>query len=447
MGKILIIDDDAYVCKQLTEFLQKHGFDVLTAYTANKGLKLLKSGDVDFIFCDYRLPDTYGLEAFSHIKRIDSHVPVVFMTAYADVRTAVKLIRRGALDYVTKPLLPEAVLKLVYKGLQDESENKAAFEQQFIAGSSVAMQNVMTHVDLVAPTDLSVLIEGETGTGKEYVARVIHYRSHRQDQPFVALDCGALPGDLANSELFGHVKGAFTGAIQDKKGCFEEAGGGTLFLDEVGNLSHENQARLLRTLQEKMISRLGDSKTVDVDVRIITATNEALQQEVKQLQFREDLYHRLNGFKISIPPLRDRKADIFVFAQRFLENANQEFYKSVAGFDEEVEAIFRRYPWPGNVRELESIVNRCVLLASGSLVTADTLPDEIRRAGVDANEGDEPNKERPVTLKQTAMAAEREAILHALKISGYNKSKAADILEVDRKTLYNKMREYSIRLL
>ncbi len=448
MGKILIIDDDTYICKQLKGYLQKQGYNVVTAYTANNGLKALKEGGADFVLCDYRLPDADGLEVFARIRKKEPLLPVVFMTAYADVRTAVKTIRAGALDYITKPFHPEEIGKLVRKGLSGRQERIDLFEKRFVKGSGEAIQNVLNHLELVAPTGLSVLIEGETGSGKEFIARAIHYGSLRKDKPFVALDCGAMPGELTNSELFGHVKGAYTGAIKDKAGCFEAAVGGTLFLDEVGNLSHENQVRLLRTLQEKTITRLGGNKKVKVDVRIITATNDDLAVRVRKKLFREDLYHRINGFKISLPPLRERKDDIFVFAGRFIENANADFNKNIGGLDEEVKKIFLSYPWPGNIRELENVINRCVLLATGSLITAETLPDEIRfcdetyvetnRTSFQAN--------RPVSLRQAAMIAERKAIITALKETGYNKSRAAGLLKVDRKTLYNKMREYSIKL-
>ncbi len=448
MSTILIIDDDTYICRQLDSLLRKHGHHVRIAHTANNGIKEVKRGGVDFVLCDYRLPDADGMELFRRIKKREPHVPVVILTAYADVRTAVQMIRAGALDYITKPLLPEEIMKTIQKGFMAGPDDIHSFERRFIIGGDPAIQNVMQHVDMVAPTDLSVLVEGETGSGKEFIARAIHYRSQRKEKPFVALDCGALPGELANSELFGHVKGAFTGAIQDKAGCFEEAEGGTLFLDEVGNLSHENQIRLLRTIQEKSISRLGDNKVRDVDVRIISATNEDLMKDVQEGGFREDLYHRINGFKILLPPLRRRKEDIFAFAEQFREQANNDFGKQVKGFTVEVQDIFRRYPWPGNIRELENVVHRCVLLEQGDYVCVDTLPEEILQHADEAGleQTLRGKLKQPVSLKQAAMIAEREAIITALNESGYNKSKAAQLLKVDRKTLYNKMREYNIRI-
>jgi len=447
MATILIIDDDTFICKQLDLLLKKQGHHVRIAYTANNGIKELKRGGVDFVLCDYRLPDANGDEIFRRVKKREPYVPVVIMTAYADVRTAVQMIRAGAFDYITKPFLQEEIIRVINRGLKESPDDLDGFENRFISGEDPAMQNVMQHVEMVAPADLSVLIEGETGSGKEFIARAIHHRSQRKDKPFVALDCGALPGELANSELFGHVKGAFTGAIQDKVGCFEAAEGGTLFLDEIGNLTHENQVRLLRTIQEKAISRLGDNRVRSVDVRIISATNEDLMKDVTQSNFREDLYHRINGFKITLPPLRQRKHDVFVFAERFRENANQSLGKKVPGFDEKVKEIFLRYPWPGNIRELENIIYRCVLLEQGDKISPNTLPEEIRRYADLSAEKEElkTRLRRPMSLKEAAIMAEREAIIMALKTCSYNKTKAADILKVDRKTLYNKMREYSIK--
>ncbi len=448
MATILIIDDDTYICKQLETLLKKQGYHVRIAYTANNGIKEIKRGGVDFVLCDYRLPDADGPELLARIRKRELFIPVVFMTAYADVRTAVQMIRAGALDYITKPFLQEEIIKIIEKGMKAGPDDLEGFEKRFVKGEDGAMQNVMRHVEMVAPTDLSVLVEGETGSGKEFIARNIHYQSQRKEKPFVALDCGALPGELANSELFGHVKGAFTGAIKDKAGCFEEAAGGTLFLDEIGNLSHENQVRLLRTIQEKSISRLGDNKVKEVDVRIISATNEDLTRDVQAANFREDLYHRINGFKIVVPPLRQRKNDIFTFAARFLENANLEFGKKVTGLDDEARDAFFRYPWPGNIRELENVVRRCVLLAQGEKIGVDTLPEEITHYSENSGwgKGLQHKPSRPMSLKQAAMMAEREAIITALEGAGYNKSKAAQMLKVDRKTLYNKMREYSIRV-
>jgi two-component system response regulator HydG len=294
-----------------------------------------------------------------------------------------------------------------------------------------------------------VLIVGETGSGKEYVAKAIHYASARRDKPFVAVDCGAIPKDLANSELFGHIKGAFTGAINNKMGYFEQAEGGTLFLDEVGKLPYENQVKLLRALQERFINKVGDNKIIKVDVRIITASNDDLHYLVEKNEFREDLYHRLNGFKINLPALRDRGNDIMEFAAFFIDKANKSFNKSVAGINEEARELIFKYNWHGNIRELQNVMNRAVLLSKGDLITAEVLPDEIRfnklQAGAhDMNSG---NHKKDVTeLKEATLITEKEVITNALLESNYNKSKAAKMLNIDRKTLYNKIKQYDIEI-
>jgi len=307
----------------------------------------------------------------------------------------------------------------------------------------------MQHVDAVGPTDISVLIEGETGSGKEYVARAIHYASKRRDMPFIAVDCGALPTELANSELFGHVKGAFTGAIKDKAGYFEEAKGGTIFLDEVGNLPHENQVKLLRALQERVITRVGDFTRIPIDVRVLAASNEELIGAVKENRFREDLYHRLNGFAIKLPPLRERGEDIFIFANHFREKANQAFGKSVKEIEPALEKLFTQYSWPGNIRELQNVVNRCVLLSRGDTLEVQTVPEEMlqEQHHADSSGSDRGGESRADgQLREATLEAEKEAIIKALTRARYNKSKAAKILDIDRKTLYNKIREYNIDL-
>ncbi len=451
MKKILVIEDDAFMCDLLVNHLQQSGFEVKGAYTGKSGIKLMKEGHFDIVLCDYRLPNTDGYEVLQQIKAKKPSVPVIIMTAYAEIRMAVKLIKSGAYDYVTKPVQPEEIIHLINKaiGSRKEKETGRSFTDNFISGSNKAMQEVMELVKTVAPTGLTVLIEGETGSGKEYIARAIHYASARNKQPFVAVDCGTIPKDLANSELFGHIKGSFTGAVSDKSGYFEQARGGTLFLDEVGNLPHENQMKLLRTLQERTINRLGDDKMIPVDVRIITASNEDLWKLVEAKRFREDLYHRLNAFKIELPPLRERGEDIMVFAQFFIERANKSFNKSVAGFDEGARKQIFQYDWPGNIRELQNVVTRAVLLARGERITADVLPDEIRFNQLQSASPSQAslNKRNDVTeLKEATLNTEKELIVNALVEAGYNKSRAAKMLNIDRKTLYNKIKQYNIEV-
>ena len=316
MKKVLVIDDDTFMCDLLVNYLKESGFDATGTYTGNSGIKLVEKSDFDIVLCDYRLPNTDGYQILQQIKSKKPLIPVIILTAYAEVRMAVKLIKSGAFDYITKPVHPEEILRLINKALETKEgvESISSFRENFITGSSGSIQKVLEHVKLVAPTDLTVLIEGETGSGKEYIAKAIHYASARSKKPFVAVDCGAIPKELANSELFGHIKGAFTGAINNKMGYFEQAKGGTLFLDEVGNLPYENQIKLLRALQERFINKVGDNKTIKVDVRIITASNDDLLKQVEANEFREDLYHRLNGFKIHLPSLSERGDDIMEFA-------------------------------------------------------------------------------------------------------------------------------------
>lgn len=459
---ILVIDDDQDLCKVLSNFLKKSNYEVDVAYKAEDGLKLLRTQEYDLILCDYRLPDMTGVDALQRIKVLRPDAAVIIITGYSDVQTAVETFRYGANDYVTKPLYPDELLVTVKETIQKNQEKndirsgKASVKSEkkqegpaiskFIHGSSKASLKVLEHIDLIGPTDMSVLVIGETGTGKEFVSNSIHQKSERAGKPFIAIDCGALPKELAGSELFGHVKGSFTGAISDKPGSFELANGGTIFLDEIGNLSYENQVKLLRVIQERKIKRIGGQKDIDIDVRIIAATNENLTDAIKEGEFREDLYHRINEFKINLLPLRDRKNDIMTFAEHFLSLSNKALKKEVKGFSDEVVNHFLNYQWYGNLRELNNVVKRAVLLTSGDFVKPSALPDEIihPRRTPSQSASDE-SKEENLTLKAASEEAEKEAILNALEASRYNKSKAAELLEIDRKTLYNKLKQYNIQ--
>ncbi len=461
-NQILVIDDDQDLCRVLSNFLKKSKFEVDVAYKAEEGLNLLRSNSYDLVLCDYRLPDMTGVEALQKIKVLNPDVAVVIITGYSDVRTAVDTFRYGANDYVTKPLYPDELLVTVKETIQKNQEKnlaksgKSAPKQKdeskaselvpkFIFGKSEASKAVQQYVDLIGPTDMSVLITGETGTGKEFVSKSIHEKSARANHPFIAIDCGALPKELAASELFGHMKGSFTGAIADKPGSFELANGGTIFLDEIGNLSYENQVKLLRVIQERKIRRIGGQKETNIDVRIIAATNENLNDGIKGGSFREDLYHRINEFKISLLPLRERKDDVLMFSQHFLLLANQSLNKSVKGFSDEVIRHFLNYQWYGNLRELNNVVKRAVLLTQGDLVPASALPEEITRPRTFVAHEDEQHVEDSHTLRSASGEAEKQAILNALEASRYNKSKAADMLRIDRKTLYNKLKLYNIQ--
>ncbi len=460
MPRLLIIDDDKDICLVLSKFLTKNNYDVDVAHRGDEGLKLLRAHDYTLILCDYRLPDFTGVEMLRKIKLLQPSVAVIIITGYSDVRTAVETFRYGANDYVTKPLYPDELLVTIKETIaKNEKRNSSESEEStpeikknkanaaplnFIVGKSVQSQTVQRYIELIAPSDMSVIINGETGTGKEFVAQSIHRHSKRANYPFVAIDCGALPKELAGSELFGHVKGSFTGAVSDKQGSFEIANGGTILLDEIGNLSYENQVKLLRVIQERRIKRIGATKDIPIDVRIIAATNEDLTKSVKEGRFREDLYHRLNEFKIQLSPLRERKEDILIFANYFLEKANQALHKNVKTFSPEVLTQITNYFWYGNLRELNNVVRRAVLLTVGDEVQSDSLPQEIIQAHSSLILPGDLADDNVGLLKSIAGSAERQAIIDVLEKVNYNKSKAAELLKIDRKTLYNKLKLYNI---
>lgn len=460
MPRILIIDDDKDICLVLSKFLTKNNYEVDVAHRGDEGLKLLRTHDYTLILCDYRLPDFTGVEMLRKIKLLQPAVAVIIITGYSDVRTAVETFRYGANDYVTKPLYPDELLVTIKETIaKNEKRSSSEVDEStpeikksksnsaplnFIVGKSVQSQTVQRYIELIAPSDMSVIINGETGTGKEFVAQAIHRHSKRAGYPFVAIDCGALPKELAGSELFGHIKGAFTGAVSDKQGSFEVANGGTIFLDEIGNLSYENQIKLLRVIQERRIKRIGATKDIPIDVRIIAATNEDLTKSVKEGRFREDLYHRINEFKIQLSPLRERKEDILIFANYFLEKANQALHKNVKSFSPEVLTQITNYFWYGNLRELNNVVRRAVLLTVGDEVQSDSLPQEIIQAHSSLILPGDLAEDGVGLLKSIAGSAERQAIIDVLEKVNYNKSKAAELLKIDRKTLYNKLKLYNI---
>jgi two-component system, NtrC family, response regulator HydG len=392
------------------------------------------------VLTDMRMPDISGLELTSLIKEWSPSTQIIVMTGYADITTAIKAIKQGAFHYIPKPLNPDEVLNaikealnVVKKGNTDIKSPDKNVPFSFLEGFSNQSQQLKEYIGQVAPTPMSVLITGESGTGKEYVARLIHHKSKRNNAPFVAVDCGAISKELAASEFFGHLKGSFTGAVEDKTGHFEEANKGTLFLDEVGNLSYDTQVQLLRALQEGIIKPVGSTKEIRVDIRIIAATNENLNEAMEQGRFRKDLYHRLNEFHMAIPPLCERTSDIMLFADYFLDQANQYLNKSVTGFEKNIEPVFLNYQWPGNLRELKNVVKRATLLAKGEYITMNEIPAELYEN---------------MSLNEQKFTAEKkdesEAIKKALEVANYNKSKAARILNIDRKTLYNKLKSYNI---
>ncbi len=460
MKKIVIVDDDRDTCLLLEKFLKKNEFEVSSFHDGKSFLQWFDSNAADLLLCDFRLPDFSGLEILEKIKVQNKLLQTIIITGYSDVRIAVKALKKGAYDYVTKPLYPDEILLTVKKALNSktetrisdkkapskESKRKNKAQADYLVGKSSESKLVHKHIELIAPTDMSVIITGETGTGKEYVARAIHQKSNRSDKPFIAIDCGALPKELAGSELFGHVKGSFTGAVTDKKGSFEEADGGTLFLDEIGNLSYENQIKLLRVLQERQVKRVGGNKNISVDIRIIVATNESLKQAVINNAFREDIYHRLNEFNINLTPLRERKDDIEPFALLFLELANEELNKQVEGFEPNALKKIKEYSWYGNLRELKNIIKRATLVCDKQKIHLNHLHQEILNPITNDNGfvEDDTLIYHLDSLKEVAEYAEKKAILKMLQKTNFNKAKTARNLKVDRKTLYNKISAYGI---
>lgn len=488
MTRVLVIDDDRDMCLLLKKFLERNNFEVVDFTSGKKALAWYEENTPDIVLCDLRLEDISGLEVLQKMKAANPSLPFLIITGYSDVRSAVEIMRHGAYDYITKPLFPDEILVTIKQALANkdvvrkqpvaqpatkssEPSEKNSLSMEFemhddyVVGPSQAFQQILKQVKLVAPTTYSVIIYGETGSGKEAVANEIHRHSKRAKEPFVAIDCGALSKDLAASELFGHEKGSFTGALNQKVGSFELANGGTIFLDEVANLSYEVQVSLLRVVQERKMRRVGGTKDIDLDVRIIVASNEKLWNATKEGKFREDLYHRFNEFSIEIPPLRERREDIMHFATHFLRVTNKELEKNLVGFSPEVINAFNNYVWYGNLRELRNVVKRAVLLSDGDTVELKSLPFEITNyekinefiplqstASLKLTEVKEP-EQLPVVqpqrvntldLKSASIDAEYETILAALKQVNFNKSKAAKLMKIDRKTLYNKIKEYQM---
>lgn len=470
MKRILIIDDDTDMCLLLSHFLHRKGFETDTAHTGNKGLQKFKEKEFDLVLCDFRLGDWDGRKVLVELKKINPAVIVIIITGYSDIKMAVEVMRQGAYDYITKPLIPDEVITVINKSFQEtvsmpghntlaaivktypaNGDGKTfADTDEFLVGKSSCTIETYKQIELIAPTNFSVILYGESGTGKEVIAKTIHQSGSRKDKPFVAVDCGTISRELAASELFGHIKGSFTGAIADKEGFFEVADGGTLFLDEVVNLPLDVQATLLRVMQERKFKRVGSSKDMATDVRVIVASNENLQEAYRKGKFREDLYHRFNEFSITIPPLRQRKEDIILFSNFFLKKIAAELNKQLDGFDEEVTGLFMQYEWPGNLRELRNVIRRAGLLSTSGKVTSNVLPWEII-GGTDAVLTSVPTNvaipasitfSPPKDLKDTASQAEYLAIMNVLKEVKFNKTKAAARLHIDRKTLYNKIKYF-----
>lgn len=442
MRSILIVEDDITYGMMLKTWLGKKGFQVASVSSIARAQKHIETENVDLILSDLRLPDKDGIDLLKWLSERGQSIPLIIMTGYADIQSAVQAMKLGACDYIAKPVNPDELLKKINEALVmhvegeenpiQKSAEATSFSSDYLEGESDAAKQLYNYVKLVSPTNMSVLINGASGTGKEYVAHRIHQLSKRADQPFVAIDCGSIPKELAASEFFGHVKGAFTGAITDKTGAFVAANGGTIFLDEIGNLSYEVQIQLLRALQERKVRPVGSSKEIQVDVRLVSATNENLEQAIEKGTFREDLFHRINEFTLRMPQLRERHEDILLFANFFLDQANRELDKHLIGFDEKASKALLEYHWPGNLRQMKNIVRRATLLAQGKFITIDELSELNEPAPI------------PVGLPLRNEEAEKQQIIEALRQTGNNKSRAAQLLGIDRKTLYNKLKLYSI---
>lgn len=465
MDSLLIVEDDIAYSTMMQTWLRKKGFDVDKVSSVKDAVKIINSDkQYHLVLSDLRLPDHDGLFLLDWMRKSGINIPFIVMTSYAEVQNAVLAMKSGANDYIAKPVQPDILLQKIHDAINaanrtdasetapapkeertgkvfpannsndtNARENESSTPSRYIEGTSEVSKQLYDYVRLVAPTPMSVLILGASGTGKEYVAHRIHELSQRKDKPFFALDCGAIPKEVAASEFFGHAKGAFTGAVTDKKGAFEVANGGTLFLDEVGNLSYDVQVQLLRAIQERKIRPLGSTKEIDVDIRLVCATNENLEKAVAEGTFREDLYHRINEFTIYMPALKDRGTDIFLFANLFLRLANEELGRNIIGFDAKSSEMLMRYEWPGNLRELNNVVKRSVLLCRGDKIGVEQLNMSMTNTST-----------KPKDLSLHNINEEKERILSALRSCGGNKSKAAILLGVDRKTLYNKLQKYGI---
>lgn len=449
MSHILIVEDDLTFATMMQTWLRKKGFDVDRVSSVSAAARqLTDTPSFDLILSDLRLPDHDGLFLLEWMRKHNLRIPFIVMTSYAEVQNAVLAMKTGASDYIAKPVQPDILLQKIRDALstpepaptpqptvptpEAKVQEPTADVPRYIEGKSEASRQLYEYVGLVAPTPMSVLILGASGTGKEYVARRIHELSPRHNKPFFALDCGAIPKEVAASEFFGYVKGTFTGATTDKTGAFVEANGGTLFLDEVGNLSYDVQVQLLRALQERKVRPLGGAHEIDVDIRLVCATNGDLASLVADGQFREDLYHRINEFTIYMPELKDRGADIFLFADLFIKHANADLGRDVIGLDDKASERIASYAWPGNLRELNNVMRRATLLAKGKHIGL----SELERSMAPST----PTEPLALHDEQT----EQQRIEAALRATGGNKSKAAQLLAVDRKTLYNKMKRYGM---
>ena len=469
MPHILVIDDDPSVRNILEEFLQLKGFEVSVVGDGEVGVDVIQEKKIDLYLVDLVLPGMGGIEVLKKVSLLNITIPAIVITGFGAIETAVEAIKSGAFDYITKPFVLEELFLVVQRALNFsklKKENfslkrqlKQRYDYQGLIGNSPQMQNVYGLIKKISDTDATILIEGESGTGKELIAKTIHYNSSRGQNPFIPFNCAAIPKDLLESELFGHERGAFTGAINTRIGRFERANGGTILLDEIGELLPSFQVKLLRVLQEREFERVGGSKTIKVDVRILAATNKNLEEETRCGNFREDLFYRLNVIPLHIPPLRERPEDIPVLTDYFLQYFSRKRKRETVRIDQEVMDLFRRYPWPGNVREMENLIERMVILNDDELITAKDLPQRFQELSTvprkedsrsPSGPGESPPEglltDRSVNLNTLVEELEKSLISQALQKSRGVKSRAAELLGLKRTTLLEKIRKLEIEL-
>jgi len=448
MEKILIIDDNESLRYTLTSVLDEAGYESLAVEDGYKGLEAVKTNMYNLVISDMKLPGMDGMQILREIKNLNPDIPVIVLTAFGDIKNAVEAIKHGAYDYLTKPFNNDEMIITVSKALEMDYLNREvnllrkkydeSYSKDMITGSTAKMKELMEQIKAVSPTNLTVLLQGESGTGKEVIANMIHRLSNRNEKQFIAVDCGAIPEALIESELFGYEKGAFTDAKSQKEGKFEQAEGGTLFLDEVSNLSDANQVKLLRAIEDRKITRLGGKKAKKLDVRIIAASNILLSQAVNNQKFRSDLFYRLNEFHLELPPLRERKEDISLFVELFINNANSELNKNVETVSDEIMHKLMNHSWPGNIRELRNTIRRSVLLTGGSTITSVHIQEF-------SNDNLNSTPMQNTTFADSTKKAEKDIILKAIEEAGGNKTQAAKLLNMNQRTFYRKLKSLGIQ--
>ena len=456
MDTILIVDDDKDIRFFVSSALRDEGYETIVAGDGNRALKQVTKRSPNLVLLDVKLPGVDGIEILQKLKTIDKDIIIIMITAYGNVKGAVEAMKYGAFDYISKPFHSEELVLTIKRALETQSLSKEVeilrkrldgkADVENLMGESTRIKQVFEQVKIIAPTNMTVIVQGESGAGKELVAQMIHQESIRKEKPFVAIDSGAIPDALVESELFGYEKGAFTGADTSKEGKFEQAHGGTLFLDEITNLPEAAQVKLLRVVEGRKLHHIGGRKSIGIDVRIIVATNTDLSEVVRRGKLREDLFHRLNEFHIELPPLRERKEDIAVLSKRFLEEANEELGKNVKGFSSEAVKLLLDYHWPGNVRELKNTVKKAVLLAgSKDIVPANlSLSGASPRRKVDFQRDLEKGVSLREITKKVTREVERDIIKRTLEKANGNKTRTAKILKIDRMTLYSKLKEFQL---